>query len=109
MDYSRFNYVAQPEDGIPVADLIPKIGEYDKWAIHWGYAPIATAKTSDDEQAQLNKWASEQDSKPQYRFSTANAGSQRSRRQHGSRRRYRCREGDRAGLEESANALPACC
>ncbi|HET9219435.1 MAG TPA: zinc-dependent metalloprotease [Terriglobia bacterium] len=74
MDYSRFNYVAQPEDGIPVADLIPKIGEYDKFAIRWGYTPI-TAKTSDDEQAELNKWASEQDSKPQYRFSTAGSGS----------------------------------
>src|SRR5262245_35339525 len=75
MDYSRFNYVAQPEDGIPVADLIPKVGEYDKWAIHWGYAPINGAKTSDEEQAELNKWSLEQDSKPQYRFSTAGSGS----------------------------------
>ena len=74
MDYSRFNYVAQPEDGIPVADLIPKVGEYDKFAIHWGYAPLPGAKTPDDEQAQLDKWSSEQDTKPQYRFSTANAG-----------------------------------
>jgi hypothetical protein len=74
MDYSRFNYVAQPEDGIPVADLIPKIGEYDKWAIHWGYSPINGAKTSDDEQTELNKWSSEQDAKPQYRFSTAGSG-----------------------------------
>jgi hypothetical protein len=75
MDYSRFNYVAQPEDGIPVADLIPKVGEYDKFAIHWGYAPINGAKTSDEEQAELNKWSLEQDSKPQYRFSTAGSGS----------------------------------
>jgi hypothetical protein len=74
MDYSRFNYVVQPEDGVPVADLIPKIGEYDKFAIHWGYAPIASGSTPDAEQVELNKWASEQDTKPQYRFSTANAG-----------------------------------
>ena len=40
MDYSRFNYVAQPEDGIDPADLIPKIGPYDKWATMWGYKPI---------------------------------------------------------------------
>src|SRR4029453_994920 len=46
-----------------------------KWAIHWGYAPINPAKTSDDEQAELNKWANEQDAKPQYRFSTAGSGS----------------------------------
>ena len=26
MDYARFNYVAQPEDGIAVEDLVPKIG-----------------------------------------------------------------------------------
>ena len=40
MDYSRFNYVAQPEDKIAVEDLIPKIGPYDKWATMWGYKPI---------------------------------------------------------------------
>jgi hypothetical protein len=74
MDYSRFNYVVQPEDGIPVADLIPKVGEYDKFAIRWGYAPL-NVRTSDEEQGELNKWASEQDSKPQYRFSTAGSGS----------------------------------
>ena len=32
MDYARFNYVAQPEDKIDVADLVPRIGPYDIWA-----------------------------------------------------------------------------
>ena len=73
MDYSRFNYVAQPEDHIDVEDLIPRIGPYDIWATHWGYSPIAGAKTSDDERATLNKWSKEQDDKPYLRFSTANA------------------------------------
>ena len=49
MDYSRFNYVAQPEDKIDVKDLIPKIGPYDIWATMWGYKPIPSAKTSDEE------------------------------------------------------------
>ncbi len=40
MDYSRFNYVAQPEDSIPVGLLIPHIGPYDKFAVKWGYRPI---------------------------------------------------------------------
>ena len=40
MDYSRFNYVVQPEDKIPAELLVPKIGPYDIWATHWGYAPI---------------------------------------------------------------------
>jgi hypothetical protein len=74
MDYSRFNYVAQPEDKIAIADLIPKIGPYDKWATMWGYKPIPEAKTSDDEKTTLDKWAREQDTTPWYRFSTAQAG-----------------------------------
>ena len=71
MDYSRFNYVAQPEDGISPADLIPRIGPYDKWATMWGYTPIAGAKTPDDEKATLDAWAREQDKTAWLRFSTA--------------------------------------
>jgi len=37
MDYARFNYVAQPEDNITSKGLYPRIGDYDKWAILWGY------------------------------------------------------------------------
>ena len=37
MDYARFNYVAQPEDGIGEKGLFPRINDYDKWAIKWGY------------------------------------------------------------------------
>ncbi|SPF51920.1 conserved hypothetical protein [Candidatus Sulfopaludibacter sp. SbA4] len=73
MDYSRFNYVAQPEDGIAVEDLVPRIGPYDIWATKWGYTPIPGAKTPDEEKATLNKWAKEQDDKPWLRFSTANS------------------------------------
>ena len=73
MDYSRFNYVAQPEDNIDVADLIPKIGPYDLWATMWGYKPIPGARTPDDEEKMLNEWAREQDKTPWLRFSTAGA------------------------------------
>jgi hypothetical protein len=73
MDYARFNYVAQPEDNIPVEDLVPRIGPYDTWAIKWGYAPIGNAKTADDEKPTLDKWAHEQDATPWLRFSTAGA------------------------------------
>jgi hypothetical protein len=37
MDYIHYNYVAQPEDNISAKGLIPQIGEYDKWAIKYGY------------------------------------------------------------------------
>lgn len=35
MDYARFNYVAQPGDGIKA--LSPHIGPYDMFAIEYGY------------------------------------------------------------------------
>lgn len=74
MDYSRFNYVAQPEDKIDVADLVPGIGPYDVWATMWGYKPIPTAKSSDAEKPTLDEWAREQDKSPWLRFSTAASG-----------------------------------
>lgn len=37
MDYARFNYVAQPGDNITEKGLFPRIGDYDHWAIRWGY------------------------------------------------------------------------
>ncbi|HET9371739.1 MAG TPA: zinc-dependent metalloprotease [Vicinamibacterales bacterium] len=73
MDYSRFNYVAQPEDKIDPQDLIPKIGPYDKWATMWGYKPIPGAKSPRDEKPTLDKWAREQDEKPYLRFSTSDS------------------------------------
>ena len=71
MDYSRFNYVAQPEDKIDPEDLIPKIGPYDKWATMWGYKPIPGARTPEDEKKTLDEWARQQDKTPWLRFSTA--------------------------------------
>jgi len=68
MDYSRFNYTAQPEDKIPLADLVPGIGPYDKYAAHWGYAPIPGARTPDDELPTLDSWAKEQDATPWLRY-----------------------------------------
>ena len=72
MDYSRFNYVAQPEDNIPVETLVPVIGPYDRFAIAWGYRPIPGARTPDDELPTLDQWASAQDDVPWYRFSAGN-------------------------------------
>jgi hypothetical protein len=73
MDYSRFNYVAQPEDNIDVADLVPGIGPYDVFAIRWGYMPISGAMTPDEEKPKLDLWAREQDKTPWVRFSAPGA------------------------------------
>ncbi len=76
MDYARFNYVAQPEDHIPPELLVPRIGPYDIWATMWGYKPIPSAKTAEDERPTLDAWAREQDTRPWLRFSTSgSAGS----------------------------------
>ena len=76
MDYARFNYVAQPEDGIPVADLVPRIGPYDKWAARWGYAPIPAAASPDAERETLDSWAREQEDTPYLRFMTSGESEQ---------------------------------
>jgi hypothetical protein len=59
MDYARFNYVAQPEDSISEAGLFPRIGDYDKWAIEWGYKKLYQATTPEEEVPILNKITTE--------------------------------------------------
>lgn len=65
MDYARFNYVAQPEDG--AVGLMPGIGPYDKWAIKFGYT-LFPGKTAEEEKAILNQWIKERDDNPNYRY-----------------------------------------
>ncbi|MBB2148125.1 zinc-dependent metalloprotease [Pedobacter gandavensis] len=55
MDYARFNYVAQPEDHIPQQYLFPRIGDYDKWAIEWGYKS-SFAADADEDQKIVKQW-----------------------------------------------------
>jgi len=71
MDYARFNYVAQPEDGLDPKDLIPKIGPYDMFSVKWGYMPIPAAKTPKEEKPTLNDLCKVQETTPWMRFSTA--------------------------------------
>jgi hypothetical protein len=71
MDYARFNYVAQPEDG-DVA-LMPNIGPYDKYSIAWGYKPIP-GKTALQEKEILDEWILEKAGDPVYRFGRQQSG-----------------------------------
>jgi hypothetical protein len=59
MDYARFNYVAQPEDNIGEKGLFPRIGDYDKWAIEWGYRVYPEYRTPEEEKVKLNEWVSQ--------------------------------------------------
>ncbi|MFN1834741.1 zinc-dependent metalloprotease [Balneola sp. MJW-20] len=66
MDYARFNYIAQPEDeGV---SLMPDVGEYDKYAIGWGYRPILEAETAEDEEPILDEWIASKNGDPMYRY-----------------------------------------
>ncbi|MDR2236735.1 MAG: zinc-dependent metalloprotease [Chryseobacterium sp.] len=56
MDYARFNYVAQPEDKIGDSGIMPRIGDYDDWAIEWGYRRFYQYNTPDSEKEHLNNW-----------------------------------------------------
>ncbi|RFS19224.1 DUF5117 domain-containing protein [Chitinophaga silvatica] len=55
MDYARFNWVAQPEDGISTKGIFPRIGDYDTWAIEWGYRWYPQFKSAKEEVPFLNK------------------------------------------------------
>ena len=67
MDYARFHYVAQPEDNIPMSEIVPKVGTYDTYAVKWGYTPIPGAASPEAEKPTLDAWARLQDSVPWFR------------------------------------------
>ena len=66
MDYARFNYVAQPGDG--VTNLFPGIGAYDRWAIEWGYKPVFDSRNPEEDRKVLNKWVLTHAGDPMYWF-----------------------------------------
>jgi len=66
MDYARFNYIAQPEDGVTC--LYPGIGPYDHWSIAYGYKPIPDATDWEDEKSTLHQWVLEKAGDPIYRY-----------------------------------------
>ena len=66
MDYARFNYVAQPEDGD--VGLMPDIGPYDKWSIEFGYRLFPNLTSPDAERPTLNDMIKEKAGNPLYRF-----------------------------------------
>ena len=68
MDYARFNYVAQPEDSLPLWTLVPSIGPYDKFSVQWGYSVFPGTTSADDERPMLDALARTQDTIPWHRY-----------------------------------------
>ncbi len=67
MDYARYNYVTQPGDK-NINLLPPPLGVYDAYAIAWGYRPIPSAATPEDELTTLNQWIREKEHDPMYLY-----------------------------------------
>ena len=59
MDYIHYNYVAQPGDNLSSKGLIPQIGEYDKWAIKYGYT-YTGSEDFDRDKKQVIEWVDQQ-------------------------------------------------
>jgi len=63
MDYARFNYIAQPDDG--VTNFHPRVGEYDKWSVKWGYTWFGDTPIEEQRET-LNEWVRERADEPRY-------------------------------------------
>ncbi len=65
MEYAPINLWPK---GMPQGDYFQAtLGPYDYHAIRWGYAPVPGAKTPQQEQPTLDRWAAEA-TQPQFRF-----------------------------------------
>ena len=70
MDYTRYNYVAQPGDeGVR---WVRMLGPYDNYAINWGYRYIPEANSPEAEKPTLNDWINEKSGNPVYLFGGRN-------------------------------------
>ncbi|TXE13261.1 zinc-dependent metalloprotease [Algoriphagus aquimarinus] len=71
MDYTRYNYVAQPGDeGVR---WVRMLGPYDNYAINWGYRYIPNANSPEAEKPTLNSWIREKAGDPVYLFGGGNS------------------------------------
>ncbi|SMO54830.1 protein of unknown function [Fodinibius sediminis] len=64
MDYARFNYIAQPGDG--VENFHPAIGAYDEWSIKWGYTWFPETMSREEREATLHEWTRQRADDPVY-------------------------------------------
>ena len=63
---TRFNYVAQPEDGD--VRVHRSVGEYDIWAVKWAYSYLPQFDSAEDEQELLNEWVLDRADDPAMQF-----------------------------------------
>ncbi|MEM8557585.1 MAG: zinc-dependent metalloprotease [Bacteroidota bacterium] len=66
MDYARFNYIAQPGDG--VTRFTPDVGAYDIHAVEWGYRYFPGIDDADDERPLLHEIVRRTETQPELRY-----------------------------------------
>ena len=71
MDYTRYNYVAQPGD--EDVRWIRMLGPYDHYSINWGYRYIPGANKAEEETPTLNKWIDDKNGDPVFLFGARNS------------------------------------
>ncbi|MDX1629580.1 MAG: zinc-dependent metalloprotease [Fulvivirga sp.] len=72
MDYTRYNYVAQPGDvGVR---WVRMLGPYDKYAVNWGYRYLEDIETAEQEKEILDQWIAEKEGDPRYLFGSGYRG-----------------------------------
>ena len=68
MNYSRCNYVAQPEDGIDPRHLCSRVGPADHHQIEWGYREFRDTNSVESEAELLDKIIGRRDEEPWLNF-----------------------------------------
>lgn len=69
MDYVRCNYALRPQDKVDLKNRRVRVGEYDKWAIEWGYR-IFPGKDASEREKNRNLWNQEKQKDPSLHFSS---------------------------------------
>lgn len=100
MDYARFNYVAQPGDG--VENFMPKIGVYDEWAVQWGYTKHPDG-TPEEQARELDEMTLERADDPRYFYGASSSTDPRSQSEDLGRDAM---EANRLGIENLKRILP---
>ena len=71
MDYMRCNYALRPGDRTDLRNRIARIGEYDRWAIEYGYR-IFPGKTEEEQERNRQAWLKQTAGELQHRFLGSN-------------------------------------
>ena len=71
MDYMRCNFVLRPGDRTDLRNRIARIGEYDRWAIEYGYR-IFPGKTEEEQERNRQTWLKQTAGELQHRFLGSN-------------------------------------